>query len=144
ILCSGCAAGMRDVPGVHFEWFNLGTNDIWVTDVKGLQPDAAPGLLIPTRTESQLKTKESVFWETVRITDSITIVWKDNGKQGFPGGRGPSGFTRLPGTLRETKINRASVGIPKTLNGGKIRFSYLGGDQWRIRFFTDPDAGYDR
>lgn len=56
----GCGRG-SNLPEVTFEWFNLGTNQIWVTDVIGLPAEASPGRLMPSRAEDQLETSSSVF-----------------------------------------------------------------------------------
>lgn len=91
LCCAGCASHAE----VGFEWFNLGTNEIWVTDVIGIPAEASPGRLIQNHAEDQLERSESVYSETVRLGDRITIKWKDNGKQGWPGGLG--GLTSLGG-----------------------------------------------
>src|SRR5579884_3201642 len=83
-FCSGCAGGTP--PEVSFEWFNLSTNEIWVTDLVGLPAEASPGRLTPKHSEDQLERSESTFSESVRIKDQLVIKWKDNGKQGWPGG----------------------------------------------------------
>jgi hypothetical protein len=58
----GCGKG-SNLPEVTFEWFNLDTNQIWVTDVIGLPAEASPGRLMPSRAEDQLETSSSVFSE---------------------------------------------------------------------------------
>lgn len=128
---AGCAV-VRGVPEVHFEWFNLGTNEIWVTDVVGLPAEASPGRLTVNRAESQLETSESIFSETVRVKDRITIKWRDNGKEGWPGGLKIPGSVP-PGTAHQVEFNRGDLGIPAKMRSGKVRFTYLGEDKWRIK-----------
>lgn len=79
----GCGKG-SNLPEVTFVWFNLGTNQIWVTDVIGLPSQASPGRLMPSRAEDQLEASASVFSETVHINDRISIKWRDNGTEGWP------------------------------------------------------------
>ena len=137
VSCSGCAGG-TGLPEVTFEWFNLSTNEIWITDGAGLPPDATPGRLMPSRGESQLEVKASVFNESVRIKNQIRIVWKDNGKQGWPGGLKEVPLqppTIPPGVGHEAEFKRADLGIPAKLTHAKVRFTYLGGDKWRIKIY---------
>jgi hypothetical protein len=131
LVCAGCANG-GGLPDVHFEWFNLSTNQIWVTGVTGLPPEALPGRLMPSHAEDQLEASESVFSETVRIKDRITITWRDNGAQGWPGGLKTPGSVP-PGTTHQAELKRDELGIPAKLSSGKIRFTYLGNDKWRVK-----------
>ena len=130
LVCVDCANG-AGLPEVTFEWFNLSTNQIWVTDVSGLPPEASPGRLMPSHTESQLDRSASVFSETVRIKDRITIKWKDNGKEGWPGGLKIPGSIP-PGVAHQAEFQRAELGLPAKLKNAKIRFTYLGKDKWRV------------
>jgi len=124
----GCGAG---VPEVTFKYFNLNTNEIWITEVIGLPLDATPGRLIPSREEIPLEVKASVFSETVHIKDWITIKWKDNGKEGWSGGLKIPGSIP-PGEAHQAEFKREDLGILATLSSGKIRFTYLGNDKWRV------------
>ena len=134
--CTGCVNG-TSLPKVDFEWFNLSTNEVWVTDVIGLPPEVSPGRLIRNRSEEdRLERSESTFSETVRIKDQITIRWKDNGKLGWPGGVNPPGSIP-PGVAHVAEFKRADLGIPAKLRTGKIRFTYLGNDKWRVKFFPN-------
>jgi len=92
-----CASGSNasSLPEVTFEWFNHSTNEIWVTNVIGLPAVASPGRLMPTSAEGRLETKSSTFLGRVRIRDRITVKWKDNGEQGWPGGLKKPGSTPL-------------------------------------------------
>ena len=127
-LWTGCGGG----GDVSFEWFNLGTNEIWVTEVIGLPAEASPGRLLPNHAESQLERSESTFSETVRIKDRIKIVWKDGGTRGWPGGL-QSGELIPPGPSHETELDRDALGVPGNLSRGRIRFTYLGTNTWRVR-----------
>jgi len=134
---SGCMS-WASLPEVNFEWFNLSTNEIWITDINGLPPDATPGRLTPNHAESQLERSESTIMETVHIKDRIIIKWKDNGKQGWPGGLKQVPLqppTVPPGVAHEAEFNRAELGIPAKLTHAKVRFTYLGQDKWRIKIY---------
>ena len=124
----------KALPEVHFEWYNLSPNEIWITDVVGLPHEASPGRLMPCHAEDQLEVKESIFSETVQITDRITILWKDNGKNGWQGGLKIPGSIP-PGEAHQFDLKRVDSGIPPKLNAGKVRFTYLGNDKWRIIYF---------
>jgi hypothetical protein len=129
-----CVMGVEasDLPAVSFEWFNLSTNEIWVTAVIGFPKDASPGRLTPNRSENRLERSEIVISETVRIKDRITIMWKNNGALGWLGGlKTPGGV--LPGTAHQVELKRDDLGIPAKLNSERIRFTYLGDDKWRVR-----------
>jgi hypothetical protein len=137
LFAGGCARG-SDLKEVGFEWFNLSTNQIWVTELVGLPAEASAGRLMPCHAEDQLERSESIFSETVRIGSKIKIVWKDNGAQGWPGGL-KTGELVPAGTTHAAEFSRDKLGIPAKMSIGKIRFTYLGGDQWRIRYFTTND-----
>jgi hypothetical protein len=135
ISCSGYASG-GDLPEVSFAWFNLSTNEIWITDVVGLPDESWAGRLMPVHGEDQLSEASSTIMETVHIKGQITIKWKDNGKKGWPGGLKQVPLqppTIPPGTAHEAVFKRADLGIPAKLSSGKIRFTYLGNDKWRIK-----------
>lgn len=101
LLCVGCAeqAGLKEVG---FEWFNLSTNQIWVTELVGLPAEASAGRLMPSHAEDQLESSESIFPETVRVGKQIKIVWKDNGTQGWPGGLKVPGSVPPGATMRRS------------------------------------------
>jgi hypothetical protein len=129
--CGGClsAGGSSQVT---FVYFNLSTNAIWITDINGLPLDATPGRLEPVRGEDQLSEASSSLPGGIRVPETFKIVWKENGKQGWPGGVKPPGSVP-PGVTHQSEFNREELGIPKQLKSGKIRFTYLGGDKWRIK-----------
>ena len=131
----GCQT-VATLPNVEFEWSNLSTNQIWITDVSGLPPEATCGRLMPSPAESQLHSKTSAFSETIKIKDKLTIQWKDNGRQGWPGGLKGGELIPSLGTAHEAEFSRDELGIPKKIKNGKVRFTYLGNDKWRIKYFT--------
>ena len=148
ISCSGCEGGMGR-PEVSFEWFNLSTNEIWITDIVGLPDQSWAGRLMPVHGEDQLSAKTSVIMEPVHIKDQIVIKWKDNGKQGWPGGLKQVPLqppTIPPGVGHEAEFKRADLGIPAQLSRAKVRFTYLGGDKWRVKLYgpTTVFEGTDR
>jgi hypothetical protein len=110
---AGCGKS-SNLPEVTFEWFNLGTNQIWVTDVIGLPDEASPGRLMPSRAEDQLEASASVFSETVHVNDRITIKWRDNGTEGWPGGLKIPGSIP-PGVARQAEFRRDDLAIPGKL-----------------------------
>lgn len=135
-LCAGCAAdsGLKEVG---FEWFNLSTNEIWVTQLVGLPAEASAGRLTPDHAEDQLEPKESIFSETVQVGKKIKIVWKENGAPGWPGGLKTPGSVP-PGVIHAAEFSRDEMGMPAELSSGKMRFTYLGGDKWRVKLLTTP------
>ena len=127
---AGCRKG-SDFPEVTFEWFNLSTNQIWITAAIGLPDEVSPGRLMPSRAEDQLEASTSTFSEVVHVKDRITIKWKDNGKEGWPGGiKTPGGVP--PGVAHQVDFKRDDLGLPAKLENVQIRFTYLGNDKWRI------------
>ena len=132
-LWTGChGTGGGDVT---FEWFNLSTNEIWVTDVAGLPRDASCGRLTPNRAEDQLEVSAVDVSEAVHIADRITITWKDGGPRGWPGGLKPGEFVPA-GLSQQVELNREALGIAAKVNSGRIRFTYLGTNTWRARLIT--------
>ena len=119
------------MPQIYFEWFNLSVNEIWIIDVTGLPDGASPGRLMPSHAEDQLETKASIFSEVVHIKDIITIEWKDNGKDGWRGGV-EAQESNAPGEKHWKKFSRDKLGLPSVMKGGKVRFTYLGNDEWRV------------
>ena len=142
ISCSGCVSGWR-LPEVGFEWFNLSANEIWVTDAIGLPDESYCGRLMPSQGEDQLSSTKSTIMESVRIEDTIVIKWKENGINGWPHGVEtlPNG-TPATGVLHEATFKRADLGIPAKLSRARVRFTYLGGDKWRIKLYG-PETLYE-
>lgn len=130
LACTACVPESA-LPGVSFEWFNLSTSEIWVTEVVGLPEEASPGRLMPSRTEDPLERSTCVFGGQVRISDRIGLVWKDNGKEGWSGG------LKIPGSIpsgvtHNVEFKRDELGLPAKLQRGKVRLTYLGNEKWRI------------
>ncbi len=121
------------LPQVTFEWFNLTTNQIWVIEVIGLPQEAQAGRLMPSHAEDQLEVAASVFSETVRVKDRIRIEWKEAGAQGWQGDPNLAGFPQ--GVSHYAEFKRADLGIPAKLTHGKVRFTYLGGEKWRVKMY---------
>ena len=117
---------------VTFEFFNLYQDEIWVTRIQGLPANATPGRLIPVHQETTLEVKSYTLTEPVTITPKIKILWKENGKTGWPGGLKP-GETVPSGVTHAVEFQRSDLGIPAKLNSGNIRFTYLGNDKWRVK-----------
>lgn len=132
------ATTIRELPDVSFEWFNLSTNQIWVAEVVGLPLEASCGRLMPSKDESPLKVKESNFSETVEIPRKLTIVWKNPGTNGFQPLKPPN--LSPPGVEHRLELKRDDFGIPAKITNGKIRFTYLGNEQWRVKFFKGDQS----
>src|SRR5665213_644490 len=139
---TGCSRG-----DVEFEWFNLSTNEIFVTDAVGLPDQSWAGRLMPVHGEDQLSVAASTIMETVHIKDQIVIKWKENGKEGWSRGAAtlPDG-NPATGVAHEAAFRRADFGIPARLTHAKVRFTYLGGDKWRIKIYgpTTTFEGIDK
>ena len=129
LFCGSCLA----LPEVEFVYFNLSTNEIWIQRVIGLPADASPGRLAPVKSEDQLSETRMTFFETVRVADKLKIVWKDNEPKGWPGGSKPGDLSR-PGVVHEAEFKRDDLKIPARMKSGKVRFTFLGNDKWRITF----------
>jgi hypothetical protein len=123
LCCASCARSKVD-----FTYFNLSTNEIWVTEVTGLPREASPGRLAPIPNEGQLSEKSCIYFEPVHIANKLKIVWRDGGKEGWPGGE----YTPK-GTSHEMEWTREDLGLPATMNSGKVRFTYIGNEKWRVK-----------
>ena len=132
LFCGGCFGAQQ----VEFLYFNLSTNEIWVTGVIGLSAGASPGRLVPVHAEDQLSEKSMTFFETMRVADQVKIVWKEGGQQGWPGGLKP-GELVPPGISHELVSKRDDLKIPAKLTSGKVRFTYLGNDKWRVKLLDN-------
>jgi hypothetical protein len=136
IFGSGGCVSSGGPTQVTFVYFNISSNAIWITDMLGLPRDATPGRLEPVHGEDQLSEASSSIPGTVRVPEKIRIIWKENGKQGWPGGVKPPGSVP-PGVTHEAEFKRSDLGIPTDLRNGKVRFTYLGDDKWRIKTVAD-------
>ncbi len=129
LFCGSCFA----LPEVEFIYFNLSTNEIWIERVIGLPAEASPGRMGPAKGQDRPSEKSTTFFETVRVADKLKIVWKDNGPKGWPGGGKPGDLSR-PGVVHEAEFKRDDLKIPARMKSGKVRFTFLGNDKWRITF----------
>ena len=110
--CAGCFE-MKEVDLVYF---NLGPNEIFVDSIEGLPSWAAPGYLVPAQAEDPLsRTGATSFDNPVHVSATLKIFWREGGK------------------LHKAEFKRDEVGIPETIKKGKVRFTYLGGDKWRVK-----------
>jgi hypothetical protein len=133
-LCGGCAY-FEGFSTVEFTYFNLSSNEIWIIEIEGLPSDATPGRLTPSRDEGRLSAAGSALPGGIRVPAKFKIVWKENGRRGWPGGL-ENPLSVPPGITHEAEFYRDELGIPAKLTGGKVRFSYLGNDKWRVKFFA--------
>ncbi|MCO5053798.1 MAG: hypothetical protein M9920_16090 [Verrucomicrobiae bacterium] len=128
----GCVTRSGVFPSeVSFEWFNLSTNEIWVVQVVGLPEEASCGRLVPTQSEDSLKRATSTFLDAVRIKNQLTIIWKEKLKEPFT--FNPGEIAPKQGIMHSVELKRDDLGIPSRMTRGKIRFTYLGNDKWRIK-----------
>ena len=112
LILAGCGP-MREVD---FVWFNLSGHEIRVTDISGLPATATPGVLVAVPDDTnRLHEASATFWESIKVGESIKITWNESGAS------------------RQFEAKRADLSIPSRLNGGQVRFSYLGDGKWRIR-----------
>jgi hypothetical protein len=111
-----CCVGCSDMREIDFVYFNLSPNEIFVESVAGLPLRASPGVLIPVHAEDQLSAKGAIFFgETADIPSTLKIIWKEGGSS------------------HQAELKRDELGIPAKFKNGKIRFTYLGGDKWRVK-----------
>lgn len=69
-----------------------------------------------------------ISFETVRVADTLTIKWQEGGQQGWPGGE----YTPK-GVSHDAKFNRDNLKIPPKMKSGRVCFTYLGNDKWRVK-----------
>ncbi len=112
-----CGVGCFYVNKIDFVYFDLGPNEIFVDSVAGLPPWAAPGVLVPSLAEDQFSEKSATTYNgPVAVPATLTIVWHEGGAS------------------HRLELKRDDLGIPAKIKKGKIHFSYLGADKWRVRF----------
>ncbi len=85
--------------------------------------------------------KASIYSETVRIKDRVRVVWKEGGVDEWHGGLKP-GEMVPPGVTHDAEFKRAELEIPARLRHAKLRFTYLGGDKWRVKLYG-PETTVD-
>ena len=116
LIVAGCSTTQQKVD---FVYFNLSDHEIQVTDVRGLPRAATPGVLNPVPDDfDSLNEVSATFFESVRIGSTIQVVWQEGGSS------------------RRFEATRKELSIPSRLNGGRLRFTYLGNGMWHIRFIV--------
>ena len=134
-LLTGCSQR----GDVVFEWFNLSTNQVWVTSVAGIPDEASCGRMMPDPVEDRLHVKASHFMEPVRVAAKIRVTWKEDTVTAWQGGLKPGDLVP-PGVSHDAAFDRTQLGIPSRLSTGTIRFTYLGGGAWKIRLVPASDT----
>jgi hypothetical protein len=113
LLLTSCS----QIRQVDFVWFNLSGREIRVTGISGLPGDVIPGVLIAVSDDTNRLNEASLtFFESIRAAETIKIVWDEGG------------------ATHSFEAKRVDLSVPVRLDGGQLRFSYLGADKWRIRF----------
>jgi hypothetical protein len=56
-------------------------------------------------------------WDSVDVAAALKIVWREGA------------------TSHQAEFKRDDLGIPANVKNGKVRFTYLGADKWRVRVF---------
>ena len=98
---------------VDFVYYNQSGHEITVDDVSGLPRWASPGVLVASTDTNRPREASATCFESVRIADQIGIHWTESGK------------------TQELRLHRAELGVPATLRGGRLCFTYLGDGKWR-------------
>ena len=112
LLLFGCSRGIREVD---FVYYNLSRHQIYVTDVNGLPSWVSPGVLVPVSDDTnRLNEKSFASWEAVRVADQLRIRWTETDKS------------------EEVSLNRTELSLPTKLTGGRLCFTYLGNQKWRV------------
>ena len=109
--------GCRNWEWTDFEYFNRSNSDIHV-DVTGVSPDPSPGYLVADVVSSGRLMAASHFGETVVFDDVIKVAWSVESSTG----------------KREAAFRREALGIPESVSGGTIRFTYTEKEQWKVEF----------
>jgi len=107
VVLAGCSRQ------VDFVYYNQSGHEITVDDVSGLPRWASPGVLVASTDTNRPSEKSATCFESVRIADQISIHWTESGK------------------TQELRLQRAELGVPATLRGGRLCFTYLGDGKWR-------------
>jgi len=112
LCCVGCS-GMSEIT---FVYFNLSPKEIVVDSIAGLPPWASPGVLVPVRAEDQLSESRATSLDgSIKVAPTLIIAWREGG------------------VSHHAELKRDEVGIPAKIKKGKVRFTYLGGDKWRVK-----------
>jgi hypothetical protein len=110
-----CCVGCAKMKEVDFVYFNLSTNKIVVDSVAGLPVWASPGVLVPVHAEDQLSEASMTSFDPVDVSATFKINWRE----------GTSSHM--------AEFKRDDLGIPARIKEGRVCFTYLGGDKWRIK-----------
>jgi hypothetical protein len=73
-------------------------------------------LVVVSDDTNRLNRACSTFSESVPMGETIKIAWDEGG------------------VSRRYEVRRSDVSLPPRLDGGQIRFTYLGQGKWRVRF----------
>ena len=128
LFVTGCST-VLDFRGVSLEYYNLSEKPITVVDIGGFPAMQGLHLLQPNPggvENPAIRVGQSVQGPLV-VPDRIKITWLEGGRS--------SGS----GAPHQIEIPRDEFGVPATLSGRALRFTYLGKDQWRLKV-TKRDA----
>lgn len=118
IFCHMGSVGCYAMREVDFVYVNLSENEIIVDSIDGLPPWVTPGVLVSSHAEDRLSEKSmTMLGGPVEISPVLKIVWREGE------------------ALHHAKLTRDDLGMPAKIRTGKIRFTYLGGDKWRVTIF---------
>lgn len=96
---------------VTFQWCNESRQKIWVDEVKGFHQSVAAGWVLPGDKPGD---KTGNYGGPIRVENSIAIRWKSGNEE------------------HNQALSREEAGLPKTLNGDTVRFTYQADGRWRI------------
>jgi hypothetical protein len=111
-----CCVGCSDMSEINFVYFNLSPNEIVIDSVAGLPPWASPGVLVPVHSDGRPSEASATSYDgAVNVPATLKIVWRERGAS------------------HQAELKRDELGIPAKFKKGKISFTYLGGDKWRVK-----------
>jgi hypothetical protein len=111
-----CCVGCSDMSEINFVYFNLSPKEIVVDSIAGLPPWASPGVMVPVHSDGRpSEARATSYGETVRVPPMLKIAWREGD------------------TSHQAELKRDDLGIPAKIKTGKILFTYLGGDKWRVK-----------
>ena len=111
-----CCLGCSDMSETTFVYFNLSPKEIFVDSVAGLPPGHHQALWFRFIPMGGLQRRAQLpDGETVRVPPTLKISWKEGGSS------------------HQAELKRDEVGIPAKIKKGKISFTYLGDDKWRVK-----------
>jgi len=110
-----CGVGCTGIGEINFVYFNLSPKEIVVDSIVGLPPWASPGVLVPVHSDGRPSEASATSYDgPVNVPVALRIVWREGGAS------------------HQAELKRDEVGIPATVRKGKISFTYLGDDKWRV------------